>query len=266
MAVDEHPEWPIGRSRQHCQAVVGEQAVVAGRLEADGVCLRPQCVRDDRTILDQRADRLQPGEHALHGPAEAGWGGAGRAQGGGRRTDRRLTDHGTGPGQPSRRQGDSVGGHLADGRRAPDDHLPNGPGDVRSGPALELQELAGQEPLIDQDQSVGLHPERSAEARGRTLDQVRRRRRGRADPGQAAGRIQDRAGRLDRGLLQRGRGAHDRCCCLEHLCRQLSEEPAAAEVDRRRRLDPGRRSSRGRQLDQWRRLDRGRRVRSRCGR
>ena len=140
-------------------------------------------------------------------------------------------------GRPSRWPSD--GRDLADRRRAADDHLADRERHLSGRSARILDERVGQLPLVDQVEDAAILAERCPEpgrARRRRFgrrDRPRIRRRPRSQSGRSALGVQDRAGRLRRRLLERLRGARDRCRGVDQLDPERAKESPPTQVDGR---------------------------------
>ena len=208
VAVGQDADRAVVARRQDLQPELGQPAVVGGRLEDDRVGLGAHRSRDRVAVLGQLPDLGVAGQDALDRPAQVD-----RRR---TRVDERVRRRrGSSPcartGRPSalglgaHRQPD--GRDLADRRGAANDHLADRVGDLAGRAARVLDERVGEAALVDQVEDAAVLAERRPEAAraGRAT--------GAGDPAQVVVRrseplrrslgVQDDAGRLGRGLLER---------------------------------------------------------------
>ena len=160
------------------------------RLADDRVGLLAQGRRDGRAIRLQVSDGGEPGQHPVH----------------------RI---------PDRRRG------RAEQRRATDDGLADGLGEVGTRETADLDELVGQPPLVQQHHLLRLQPKRASPRRGRAAGR----------PGEirgvhgrcCLGSPEERAGHPGRALAQGTRGPDDRRRGLHRVGGKGSEEPPAGK-------------------------------------
>ena len=188
-------------------------------------------VRDRVAVVVELADLDVPGHDPVDRPAQVDRGRPGVDQRVGRATDDRLARVREpvalllgGHRQPDR-------GDLADRRGAADDHLADRVGDLPGRSARVLDERVGQPALVDEVDDPAVFAERRPEP-GRAARGLDRRVAGRSEEPCRAFRVEDRARRVGRCLLERLRGAGHGGRRLDELARERPEEPPAPHVDR----------------------------------
>ncbi len=230
VAVGQDVDRPVRERRQQLEPEPGQPAVIGRRLEDDRVGLGAHRVGDRPAVIGQVADLLVASHHALDRPAQVD-----RRRPG---TDERLRRPTQGRPAGVRHAGalllgahrQADGGDLADGRRAPHDHLADRVGDLPGIPARIFLEGIGKPALVDQIEDAAALAERGPEP-GRTARRARCPDRvvtGRTEQLRRAGGVEDRAGRLRCALLEGRGGAGDGHGRLDQLDRQSSGRNAAA--------------------------------------